>query len=56
MHLNLTEDEYTVIKGLLIGMMQEKNRLLDNDYYITKEQKELFEIAEGLLEKMEESK
>lgn len=50
----LTEEELMLIKGLLLGVMQENNRMLDKGYYITDEQKEVFEIAKELLGKVAE--
>lgn len=56
MNLNITNDEFILIESLLIITMREHNKMKDNDYYITREQKEMLGIAKGLLEKLEESK
>lgn len=54
MKLELTENETDLVEGLLLGIMLENNRMLDEGYYITDEQKEMFEIAKGLLAKVVE--
>lgn len=47
--------ELVVVKGMLIGAMQEMNRRIDEDQYISKDEKEMFEIMKGMIEKLEES-
>ena len=54
MILELTENETALVEGLLLGIMLENNRMLDEGYYITDEQKEMFEITKGLIKKVEE--
>lgn len=53
--MDFTSFELAVIKGLLNGVMQHHNILIEKGHYFAKEKKEVYEIIESILGKMEES-
>lgn len=53
--MEFTEDELMIIVSLLYGAMQGHNEMIERGHYFSKDQKEMFGIMKGMLNKFEDA-